>query len=97
MPPWTMPHGMHPQRRAWCTPSAALHWDFLRGEFASFIDAGFWLVLPLEQLRTLPDGDLRLSPMAIKEEFNHQPQVIIDHTWFGVNEHTIAELPKEVM
>jgi hypothetical protein len=35
--------------------------------------------------------------MAVKDEFNHRPQVIIDHTWFGINEHTIAELPKEVM
>jgi hypothetical protein len=82
-------HGAH--------PSATLHQNFLCREFTDFIEAGFWVVLPLEQLCTLPDGDLRLSPMAVKEEFNRRPRVIIDHTWFGVNEHTIAELPKEVM
>jgi hypothetical protein len=78
-------------------PFAALHRNFLCGEFADFIEAGFWVVLPLEQLRTLPDGDLHLSPMAIKEEFNCRPWEIINHTWFRVNKHTIAELPKEVM
>ena len=41
--------------------------------------------------------DLHLSPMAIKVEHNWQPQVIIDHTWFSVNDHTILDLPHEVM
>ena len=50
--------------------SATVHWHFLCGEFADFIKAGFWVVLPFEQLRALPDGDFRLSPMAVKEEFN---------------------------
>ena len=27
----------------------------------------------------------------------HQPHVIMDHTWFGVNDHTVVELPPEVM
>ena len=78
-------------------PSATVHRHFLRGEFADFIEAGFWVVLPLKQLRTLPGGDLRLSPMAVKEEFNRRPRVLVDHTWFGVNEHTLPDLPKEVM
>ena len=78
-------------------PSALVHREFLCGEFADFIEAGFWVVLPLKQLLALPFGDLRLSPMAVKDEFNRRPRVLIDHTWFGVNEHTIANLPKEVM
>jgi hypothetical protein len=78
-------------------PSATVHRLFLRGEFADFIEAGFWVVLPLDQLRARPGGDLRLSPMAVKEEFNRRPRVLVDHTWFGINEHTLPELPKEVM
>ena len=68
-PPWdtkriilNAEHGAH--------PSATVHRNFLHGEFADFIEAGFWVVLPLEQLCTLPGGDLCLSPMAVKEEFN---------------------------
>ena len=95
-PPWdTTKISLSAERGA--HPSALVHRQFLRGEFADFIEAGFWVVLPLKQLLALPDADLRLSPMAVKDEFNRRPRVIIDHTWFGVNEHTIAELPKEVM
>ena len=63
---------------------------------ADFIDAGFWVVLPLEQVQGL-GKDFCLSPVAVKEEVNRWPQVIIDHTWFRVNDHTVVELPSEVM
>ena len=77
-------------------PSANLHRDFLRDEYADFIEAGFWVVLPLDQVRAL-NKDLRISPMAVKVEPNRRPRVIVDHTWFGVNDHTIPDLPREVM
>ena len=77
-------------------PSANLHRDFLRTEMADFIDAGFWVVLPLKQVRSL-GRDFRLSPVAVKEEVNRRPWVIVDHTWFGVNGHTVVELPPQVM
>ena len=41
--------------------------------------------------------DLRLSPMAVKVKQNRCPRVIVDHTWFGVNDHTVPDLPREVM
>jgi hypothetical protein len=53
-------------------PSANLHWEFLRTEMADFIDASFWVVLPLEQVRNL-GKDFRLSPVAVKEEVNCRP------------------------
>ena len=70
-PPWTLDtidqcaqRGPH--------PSANLHRDFLRTEMANFIDAGFWVVLPLEQVCGL-GKDFRLSPVAVKEEVNRCP------------------------
>ena len=37
-------------------------------------------------------------PLAVKDEGEkRQPRVIVDHTWFGVNDHTVVELPPEVM
>jgi hypothetical protein len=77
-------------------PSATKHRDFLRDECADFIEAGFWVVLPLELVLAL-GKDVRLSPMAVKEEHNRRPRVLVDHTYFGVNEHTVRELPPEVM
>ena len=94
-PPWSaehiqscVKHGPH--------PSANLHHNFLHDEYVDFIEAGFWVVLPLAQVQVL-NMDLRISPMAIKVEHNWHPQVIMDHTWFGVNDHTIPDLPCEVM
>ena len=67
-PPWSSEHitscakqGPH--------PSANLHWDFLHEEYVDFIKAGFWVVLPLDQVRAL-NKDLWLSPMAVKVEHN---------------------------
>jgi hypothetical protein len=48
-------------------PSANLFKGFLHDEMADFIKAGFWVVLPLKQVRAL-DQDLRLSPLAVKDE-----------------------------
>ena len=55
-----------------------------------------FIVLPLEQVQSL-GKDFCLSPVAVKEEVNCRPWVIVDHTWFGVNEHMVVELPSEVM
>ena len=57
-------------------PSANLHWEFLWTEMADFIDAGFWVMLPLEQVQSL-GKDFCLSPVAVKEEVNHRPWVIL--------------------
>ena len=53
-------------------PSANLHHDFLHDEYADFIEAGFWVVLPLAQVQAL-NKDLRLSPTAIKVKHNWCP------------------------
>ena len=48
-------------------PSANLFWDFLHDEMADFIEVGFWVVLPLDQVCSL-GRDLQLSPLAVKDE-----------------------------
>ena len=50
-------------------PSATFHHEFLCEEYADFIDARFWVVLPLDQIKAL-SKDLQLSPMADKVEHN---------------------------
>ena len=64
---------------------------------ANFIETSFWVMLPLDQVHNLGQ-DLCLSPLAVKDEGEkHQLHVIINHTWFGMNNHTMAELLPEVM
>ena len=78
-------------------PSANLFCNFLHDEMADFIEASFWVMLPLNQVRKL-EKDLHLSPLAVKDEGEkRRPHVLMDHTWFGVNKHTMMELPPEVM
>ena len=41
---------------------------------------------------------MHLSPLAVKDEGEKcRPHVIMDHTWFDINDHTVVELPPEVM
>ena len=54
------------------------------------------MVLPLDQIKAV-NKDLPVSPMAVKVKHNHHPCVLVDHTWFGVNDHTIPNLPHKVM
>ena len=85
-PPWTS------ETIDQCTerrphPSANLHWEFLWTKMANFINACFWVMLPLKQVCSL-GKDFHLSSVAVKEEVNCWLRVIIDHMWFGANEHT---------
>ena len=94
-PPWTLVTiDQCTERRP--HPSANLHWEFLWTKMANFIKASFWVMLPLKQVCSL-GKDFHLSPVAVKEEVNCWPQVIVAHTWFRVNKHTVVELPSEVM
>ena len=70
-PPWTAERIQSCVKRG-PHPSANLHCDFLRDKYADFIEAGFWVVLPLAQVLAL-NKDLRLSPMAIKVKHNRHP------------------------
>ena len=94
-PPWTS-ETIDQCAQSGTHSSVNLHREFLQTEMADFIEAGFWVMLPLKQVWSL-GKDFRLSPVAVKEEVNRWPWVFVDHTWFGVNEHMVVELPSEVM
>ena len=67
-PPWT-PETIDQCAERGPHPSANLHWEFLCSEMTDFINAGFWVMLPLDQVCSL-GKDFRLLPVAIKEEVN---------------------------
>ena len=76
-------------------PSAIEHKEFLRDEMADFCERGFWVVLPYDLVRHL--DELKLSPSAVKPERDRRPRLLVDHTWFGVNDATQEYPAKEVM
>ena len=78
-----------------CHRSARDHAAFIRKEMAEFVSEGFYTVLPYSLIRDLPG--LRLSPLGVKEERDRRPRLVVDHTWYGVNGHTIEYTPKEAM
>jgi hypothetical protein len=78
-----------------CHRSATEHKDFIREEMADFVESGFYAVLPYTHVRDLPG--LRLSPLGIKEERDRRARLVVDHTWFGVNQNTVEYTTKEAM
>ena len=78
-----------------CHRSATEHASFLREEMAEFITSKFWMVLPYQVVRDLPE--LQLSPAAVKDERDRKPRLLCDHSWYPVNETTLPHAPPEAM
>ena len=77
--------------------SATLHHGFLHQEYADSHNAAFWvLLLLLKQLQT-PNKALQLFLMIIQGAHNHQPHVLVAHSWFAVDAHSAPDLSHEVM
>ena len=66
---------------------------------ASFIENNFWMVLPHDLVRKLLL--LRLTPLAVKDERDRRPRVLMDHSWpwpwDNINENTLPGAPPEAM
>jgi hypothetical protein len=70
------------------------HRDFLREEFADMTAAGQWLVLPYSAVRHLPN--LRLSPTGIVPQRNRRPRIIVDYSFYLVNQSTQPAAPDSI-
>ena len=75
--------------------SAEMNRAFVREEMAEFMECGYWTVLPYRLVRDLPG--LRISPLGVKEERERKPRLVCDHSFFGVNQHTLLRTPPEAM
>jgi hypothetical protein len=75
--------------------SAKDHAAFVREEMASFAEQGFWVVLPLPEVRDM--GRLRLSPLGVVPQRDRRPRIINDLTFSGVNAETVQTGPTEAM
>jgi len=79
------------------------HLEFLREEILEFVRKGFWTLLPYrlvkQRLRAKIDGlkRLRVSPIGIVPQRERRPRLIVDYTYYGVNQETQPLSPKEAM
>jgi len=77
--------------------------DFLRAELLDFVKKGFWTVLPYrllkekyrQKMRYL--RDMRLSPMGVVPQRERRPRIIVDYSFYEVNQETLSLGPSEAM
>jgi hypothetical protein len=79
--------------------SAGEHADFLREEMLDFVKKGFWLVLPYHLLKKYKRliRNLRISPMGVVPQRSRRPRIIVDYTFFLLNDETLKLAPREAM
>jgi hypothetical protein len=71
------------------------HFDFLREEMLKFAENGFWTLVPYCLVLAL--ANLRLSPLGIIPQRNCCPRLIVDYSFWGVNDETVILSPTEAM
>ena len=75
--------------------SALSHLEFLRDEMADMVDQGYWVVLPYSEVLHL--SHLRLSPLGVVPQRDRRPRIIVDYTFWGINDDTVNLAPSEAM
>jgi hypothetical protein len=75
--------------------SAHEHHDFLRSEMAEMVQKQQWIVLPYEAVKDIPT--LRLSPIGVVPQRDRRPRIIVDYSWYNVNQETLSIAPDEAM
>jgi hypothetical protein len=68
----------------------------------SFYQANFWssckkiwMLLPFDDVKNLPG--LQLSPLGVIPQRERRPQIIIDYSYYGLNDQTVKLCPTESM
>jgi hypothetical protein len=79
--------------------SANEYAEFLREELLDFVQKGFWMVLPYKLLAKHPmlRERLRISPMGVVPQRARRPRIIVDYSFFDLNDETIKLAPREAM
>lgn len=79
------------------------HMEFLREEFLDFVTKNFWTVLPYRTVKQLLRDKLsdlkylRLSPLGVVPQRERRPRIIVDLSFYGINDQTVELAPKESM
>jgi hypothetical protein len=75
--------------------SADEHSKFLQEEFLEFVQKGFWMLLPYEDVKHIPG--LRLSPIGVVLQRERRPRIIVDYSFYGINADTVKLAPSDSM
>jgi hypothetical protein len=60
-----------------------------------FAHSGFWTLLPYRLVKHMPN--LRLSPLGIIPQRDRRPRLIVDYSFWGVNDETVRLSPHGAM
>jgi hypothetical protein len=79
--------------------SAEEYTEFLQEELLDFVQKGLWMVLPYKLLKKRKKllRSLWISPMGVVPQRAQQPQIIVDYSFYGLNDETIKMAPRESM
>jgi hypothetical protein len=75
--------------------SADKHIEFLATEFLDFLQKGYWMLLPQEDVKDMVS--VRYSPLGVVPQRERRPRVIVDYSFYGVNQETLKLGPVETM
>jgi hypothetical protein len=64
--------------------------EFLCGDFVDMIEKGQWILFPANR-------NMRLSPLGVVPQREHQPRTVCDFSFCLVNEDTFELCPEESM
>jgi hypothetical protein len=75
------------------------HAKFLREELLDFVQKGFWMILPYRLLKKYKKviKNLRISPMGVVPQRARRPRIIVDYSFFLLNDETVKLAPREAM
>ena len=93
-PPWTPQQILDASLRG-SHQSAKHNIVSLREEMADMIDQRFWVVLPFELIKHLPN--LCLSPMGVVPQRDRRARPIVDYSFSGINADSVPLAPAEAM
>ena len=92
--PWTVTECESAKQQG---PHKSSHLDreFVSEEMLDFCRQGYWMVLPYYCVQHW--RGLHVSPLGVVSQRDRRSRLIVDHSYSGVNDDTVALAPKEAM
>jgi hypothetical protein len=69
--------------------------EFLGAEFLDFVKKGYWMLLPYKDVQDMVY--VRYSPLGVVPQRERRPRVIVDYSFYFVNQDTLKLGPAEAM
>jgi hypothetical protein len=73
--------------------------EFLREEMLDFVCKAFWMVLPYDRVKEIEGlvKRLRISPLGVVPQHDRRPHIIVDYSFWGLNDETLKLSHQEAM